>query len=153
MFVAKDFYHKTEYKIEKAEIPAKIVKHIVEYSDEQDQEKELTIVFGLDIRYKIRYIDVVSMGTLTQSDCHPREVYRTAILNNCAAILFAHTHPSGEVSPSPQDIKLTNILVDSGTILGIKMLDHIIVATGKHTDELKYYSFMQMGQINYREVI
>jgi len=152
MFVAQNFYNNPEYKINKAEIPAKIVRHIVDYSDEQDREKEIFVVFGLDIRYKIKFIDVVAMGTLTEAGTHPREVFRLSIMKNCAAILVAHTHPSGETDPSIPDIDMTTRLVDSGTILGIKVLDHIIVSSNPDDRELKYYSFMKMGKINYREV-
>jgi len=118
---------------------------ILDYNDEQDREKEHFIVFGLNIRYKIKFIDIVAIGSLTETVTHPREVFRLAIIRNCAAILMAHNHPSGDPGPSIQDRQLTERLVDAGDLLGIPVLDHIVVGR-----EGKYYSFAKMGEINHK---
>ena len=72
----------------------------------------------------------VSVGCLTSSVVHPREVFQHAVREAAAAIIFIHNHPSGDPSPSEEDQRLTERLVDAGRILGISVLDHVIVARG-----------------------
>ena len=67
------------------------------------------------------------------SSIHPREVFKTAILSNAASIMAFHNHPSGETTPSQQDIQLTNRLYEAGELLGIKLLDHLIIGDGTFT--------------------
>lgn len=81
---------------------------------------------------------VVSIGILTKALVHPREVFSDAIKERAAAIILAHNHPSGNVCPSKEDILITNRLYEAGTILGIKVLDHIILAPSG-----EYFSFIQ----------
>ena len=83
----------------------------------------------------------VSEGSLTSSIVHPREVFRPAVLEAAAGVLFVHNHPSGEPSPSREDIEITRRLVESGKILGIRVLDHIIVG------EYRYFSFTDNGML------
>ena len=78
----------------------------------------------------------VSMGSLTASIVHPREVFKAAILANTAAIVCGHNHPSGDVQPSREDRAMTKRLVDAGKLLGIEVLDHIIIGR-----EGVYFSF------------
>jgi DNA repair protein RadC len=86
-------------------------------------------------------MDVVSVGTLTQSCGHPRELYKAAILTNAAAIILVHNHPSGDPSPSLEDAQLTARISKAGEILGIKLLDHVIIG------ELGHYSFANAGRL------
>ena len=72
----------------------------------------------------------VSKGTLSASLVHPRDVFRDAIRLNAAAVILVHNHPSGVPEPSREDIELTNRLADSGHLLGVEVIDHIIVAKG-----------------------
>ena len=67
------------------------------------------------------------MGTVNEAIIHPREVFRYAILKNVSSIIIAHNHPSGECQPSKEDIAVTERLVESGKLLGIAVLDHVIV--------------------------
>ena len=67
------------------------------------------------------------------SSIHPREVLKTAILSNAASIMAFHNHPSGETTPSQQDIQLTKRLYEAGELLGIKLLDHLIIGDGTFT--------------------
>ncbi|WP_308421628.1 JAB domain-containing protein [Lysinibacillus alkalisoli] len=62
----------------------------------------------------------------------PREVFKTAIMQNAASIIIAHNHPSSNVEPSPEDIEVTNRLVESGQLLGIEVLDHLIVSNHRY---------------------
>lgn len=78
---------------------------------------------NLDI---IGYTDV-SIGTIDQTLANPREVFRTAIVQNATGIILAHNHPSGRCDPSPEDLATTKRMVKAGEVLGIPVLDHIIV--------------------------
>ncbi|MGG4143874.1 DNA repair protein RadC [Paenibacillus algorifonticola] len=71
--------------------------------------------------------ETISIGSLNASIVHPREVFRPAIKRSSASIICAHNHPSGNPDPSPEDVEITKRLVDSGNIIGIDMLDHIVV--------------------------
>jgi len=71
--------------------------------------------------------EVISIGTVNSSIIHPREVFRTAIECNAAALVLAHNHPSGEAVPSDEDIQVTEQLIQAGKILGISVLDHVII--------------------------
>jgi len=104
-----------------------------------DREKFICIHFN--IKNQIISYEVVSMGSLTSSIVHPREVFKAAILANAASVLFMHNHPSGSTEPSIDDIEVTNRLCKAGSILGINVLDHLIITT---TD---YLSFRQKGLI------
>jgi DNA repair protein RadC len=86
-------------------------------------------------------VDEVSVGTLTASLVHPREVFREAIRNAAAALLLVHHHPSGDPSPSAEDRSVTDRLVAAGRLLGIRVVDHVIVADGG------YFSFQEAGLI------
>ena len=71
-------------------------------------------------------IETISVGSATCSIVHPREVFKGAIINNSTSLILVHNHPSGDPTPSRDDIEITNRLVNTGQILGIKVLDHII---------------------------
>ena len=93
-----------------------------------NSDREHFVVFDLDARHRIIERRIVHIGTLTGVEVHPREVFRQALLNSAAAIIIAHNHPSGDVSPSRQDLEITSRLREVGEILGIALLDHVIVA-------------------------
>jgi DNA repair protein RadC len=92
-------------------------------------EQENFVVFFLDTRLKIKGFDMLTKGLLDRSPCHPREVFRAAIINGCSKIAIAHNHPSGDSSPSSADMRITQILVDAGELLGIQVLDHCIIGS------------------------
>ena len=103
----------------------------------QGADREHFIVILLNRKNEVVGINTVSMGSLTASVVHPREVFKPAILGNAAAIICAHNHPSGDPFPSSEDRALTARLVQGGKLLGIEILDHVIVGDG--TD--RYFSF------------
>ena len=92
-------------------------------------DKEHFWVFHLDNRLKIKLLELISLGTLTSSLVHPREVFTRAIAERSAKIIIAHNHPSDEAAPSEDDIISTKRLVKAGKIVGIELLDHIIVTS------------------------
>ncbi|MCI5721441.1 MAG: DNA repair protein RadC [Firmicutes bacterium] len=77
-------------------------------------------------------VDKVSVGELSSTVVHPREVFTMAVRKSAAAVIFVHNHPSGDPSPSKEDIDTTKRLVEAGNVLGIRVLDHIIIGDGKY---------------------
>jgi DNA repair protein RadC len=75
----------------------------------------------------------ITVGTLNHSPVHPREVFADAITDRAASVIFVHNHPSGNPEPSSQDIAITRQLKDAGEILGIRVQDHVIIASRGHT--------------------
>ena len=104
------------------------------------ETKESFCTAHLDGKNRIICLEIVSCGSLNQSIVHPREVFKTALLSNAAALLLVHNHPTGDPTPSSEDREVTRRLQEAGTLLGIKVLDHIIV--GDH-----YFSFVEGGLI------
>ena len=106
-----------------------------------DRDKEHFWAVGLTNAHHIKYVELVSLGTLNQSLVHPREVFRMAIAEGVGAVLFGHNHPSGQVEPSPEDCQITRRLAECGELLGIKVLDHVVI--GRTSEE--YMSMAQRG--------
>lgn len=106
---------------------AGIVMALLGVEDEIEEDKEHLWVFHLNTRNQIKTLELVSLGTLTTSLAHPREIFTRAVANRSAAIILAHNHPSGDPEPSTQDIEMTENLVKAGSILGIELYDHVIV--------------------------
>jgi DNA repair protein RadC len=94
----------------------------------KDKAKEHFKLILLNPRNRIIGISTISIGTLNASLVHPREVFKDAIMHSAASVVLVHNHPSGDPEPSEDDIKITKKLVDSGKILGIEVVDHIIIA-------------------------
>lgn len=95
-------------------------------------KKEHLKVLLLDTKNQVIDIETVSIGSLNSSIVHPREVFNIAIRKLAASIVVVHNHPSGDTKPSKEDISITKRLIDSGEILGIKLLDHIIIGMNKY---------------------
>lgn len=102
-------------------------------------DREHFVVCGLDAKHRVIGINVVSVGSLSLSIVHPREVFKPLIVMNAAAWLCAHNHPSGDVTPSQEDRVLTTRLREAGDLLGITLLDHLILG------ETSHYSFADEG--------
>lgn len=106
---------------------AELLREFLENSD-----REMFLVCCLDSKNQPTCINVVSIGTLNSSLVHPREVFKTAILANSHSILVAHNHPSGDLSPSKEDIAVTQRLNDVGKLIGINLIDHLIIGSQNH---------------------
>ncbi|MCJ7515465.1 MAG: DNA repair protein RadC [Dehalococcoidia bacterium] len=96
------------------------------------KKKEHFLVICLDTRNHLIKISTVSIGSLDCSIVHPREVFKDAISSSAASVIFIHNHPSGDPSPSEDDIKMTKRLIEAGEIIGIEVLDHIIICDSEH---------------------
>jgi DNA repair protein RadC len=77
--------------------------------------------------------EVISVGTVGANFVHPREVFRPALESSAVAVVIAHNHPSGEATPSPEDIEITQRLIQAGKLMGIRVLDHVIITKDSFT--------------------
>ncbi|MCI8349424.1 MAG: DNA repair protein RadC [Firmicutes bacterium] len=123
-------------KIESDEDVAHIFMEDLRY-----KKKEIFKAVLLDSKGGIISIETVSIGELTSTLVHPREVFNQAVKKSAAAMVFVHNHPSGDPTPSKEDFNTTDRLVACGDILGIKVVDHIVIGDGR------YISIRSMGKI------
>ena len=96
-------------------------------------KKEQAMILALDAKCHIIKKSIISVGTLSSTDIHPREVFLEAIKFSASGIVFVHNHPSGDPTPSRADIECSKRLIEAGQILGITMIDSIIIAGNKYT--------------------
>ncbi len=96
------------------------------------ETKEHFIAIHLDTKNKIVCVDTISVGSLTSSIVHPREVFKSVLLSSAASIAIIHNHPSGTPEPSKDDINITKRLKEAGDFLGIPVIDHIIIGNGSY---------------------
>ena len=127
-------------KVNNPEMVADVISAIIKSYDEHEKNKEHFYSIGMNNKNVIQYIDLVSIGTVSETLVHPREVFVYAISKQVSSIIIAHNHPSGETHPSAEDISTTERLVESGKILGIPVIDHVIVGDG-------YCSLKESGHI------
>lgn len=109
----------------------------------EEYPHEIFGILTLSTKNQIIGVHIVHVGTLNSSIVHPRSVYQHAILNNAASIIAFHNHPSGDPTPSREDIEVTRRLVEGGKILGIEVLDHIIEGF-----DGRYVSMKEKGYVN-----
>lgn len=114
----------------------------IEVAELDKRTEEVFVMATIDVRNKVTGLFEVSTGTLNSSLVTPREVFKRAILQNAAAIVLGHNHPSSNIDASSDDINITKKLVKSGKILGVNVVDHIIVG-----NEGNYSSMKEENQI------
>jgi DNA repair protein RadC len=107
----------------------------------RDQKKEHVLSLLLDGKNRVIREERVSEGSLNQSIVHPREVFNPAVRESAAAIIIVHNHPTGDPSPSREDLEITRRLKEAGDLLGIRLLDHIIIGDGT------FFSFADKSQL------
>ncbi len=105
--------------------PRNVYEIASSYLDGADREHFVVIM--LDTKNQVIGINTVAIGVLASCPIHPREVFKPAILANAAGIILLHNHPSGDVTPSQDDLLLTRRLKEAGEILGIQVVDHVIL--------------------------
>jgi DNA repair protein RadC len=118
---------------------ADLFRRILASENEIDQDKEHVWVLGVNAKNVVKYVELVSLGTLDGSLIQPRETFRMAISKGVKSIILAHNHPSGEAIPSNEDTNVTRNLREAGRIIGIQLLDHVIVTKDRH------FSFADTG--------
>lgn len=115
---------------------------ITQYVTEiRSKKKEYLLAFFLNARNQLIAKEIISIGTLTASLAHPREIFAPAIGKAAASVILAHNHPSGDPSPSNEDMRLTQRIAQVGRIMGIELVDHLVIA------ETGCYSFKQAGAL------
>lgn len=123
-----------------ANSPQCVVKLVKQEMEKYD--REYLVAIFLDASNKVVAIEEVSKGTLNSSPVSARELFKSGILSNAASVVILHNHPSGECRPSDDDIRVTKMLSEAGTIIGIRLLDHIIVGADEG-----YTSFKEANMI------
>ncbi len=103
------------------------IRRILRTLDRLDRDKEHFFVISLNTKNKVKFVELVSIGTANSSLVHPREAFRRCIIRGASAAIVCHNHPSGESEPSEEDINITKRLVEAGKIIGIEILDHVII--------------------------
>lgn len=129
----------TSLKVEKKKVssPPQAAEILYKYLDDTDRENMVAML--LDTKNNVIGINTVSVGSLNASIVHPREVLKPAILANAASFILCHNHPSGDPSPSSQDLEVTRRLHDACNIIGIQLRDHVILGDNS------FFSFREKG--------
>ncbi|NLG13115.1 MAG: DNA repair protein RadC [Lentisphaerae bacterium] len=138
-----------QLKLEEGELidsPDTVADYIRNKATSPDQEEAHVLLF--DTRERLIKDTLVSIGTLNKTISHPREVFREAIRESAAAIIFVHTHPSFDPTPSDDDIKLTITLSYIASIIDIEFRDHVIVAMRPKPESPHYFSFLKNGLLD-----
>lgn len=130
----------TKETVSRSDDVARILTEILRVEDQVDQDREHFWVVGLNTRNKVKYVELVGLGTLDGCIVHPRETFRTAVRLGAASIIAAHNHPSGDTIQSKNDVTLALRLKAAGELLGIQLRDFIIITlSGEHK------SFLEAG--------
>ncbi len=98
----------------------------------KSEKQEYFFTVLLNTKNYVINIQKISMGILDASIIHPREIFKSAIRNSASKIILVHNHPSGDPTPSEEDLEITNKLIGSGELIGIEVLDHVIIGDGKY---------------------
>jgi len=122
-------------KITRSEQILPLVQHIA------DRKQEHFVCISLNGAHEVIATRIITIGLVNSTQIHPREVFSDPLVDRACAIIVAHNHPSGNPAPSDEDRRVTRVLKDAGSILGIRLLDHIVFASSG------YYSFADSGEI------
>lgn len=128
------------YKKETANTPKLVYEIAKQYLEGTDREN--FIIFMMDRKNNIIGINTVSIGSVSSSVVHPREVFKPAIIAGASGIILVHNHPSGDTAPSKEDIDVTQRLINAGEIIGIQIVDHVIIGDD-------YYSLREKSSLNF----
>ena len=114
--------------------PEDVCSIMREHLDMENADKEYFAGIYLDRKGNVLAANVISIGSLSSTVVHPREVFKTAVMVSAASIIVCHNHPSGDPTPSKEDVDITKRLYNAGKILGVEFTDHVIVGTkGRYT--------------------
>ena len=122
--LGKRFFSSKKGELKIVRTPKQVYEHVL---DMHDLPKEQLRGLYLDSHYRIIHEEIISIGSVDANIIHPREVFSPAIQRNASAVILVHNHPSGIVTPSKDDVEVTTQLVETGKILGVTLLDHIVV--------------------------
>jgi len=102
------------------------------YPKMREHKREKLVALLLDTKNNVTREETVSIGSLNANIVHPREVFKAALMESSASVIISHNHPSGDPTPSREDIAVTEKLVEGGKMLGIDVLDHVIIGDGRY---------------------
>jgi len=131
---------------EECRTPADCVRLLKEIGD---ADREFFTVLTLNTKYRVIDKHLVSIGIVDACLVHPREVFRPAITDNASAIIIAHNHPSGDTSPSREDIKLTRQLIEVSRVIDIELLDHVIIGRPNDRNPAGFTSLRESGLVSF----
>ncbi|MDI6710478.1 MAG: JAB domain-containing protein [Bacillota bacterium] len=107
----------------------------------EENDREVVVAILLGTKNQVNGVHVVSVGTLNSAPVHPREVFKAALLANAAALILVHNHPSGDPTPSRQDLELARQIREAGELLGVSLLDFLVIGFEE------YVSLKEEGQL------
>jgi len=119
--------------------PNDVVSMAKKYIGEEDRENMIVVL--LSTKNDIIGVHTVSIGTINATIVHPREIFKSAILSNAVSIIIIHNHPSGNPSPSMEDMEITKKIKEAGEVMSIPLIDHVIISFNNH------FSFKEEGLI------
>jgi DNA repair protein RadC len=117
----------------------------------RDLTRECCLAIYLDTKHRVVKEEIISIGSLDQAAIHPRELFKTAFEVSAAAVILAHNHPSGDPTPSPSDLQLTEQLFQAAKLLGICLLDHVIIGDGEFRSVMSGQHQFSLGGKSIRE--
>ena len=131
------------------ENPSNEIIHISESSDVYqlvreelvNADREMFLSIMLTVKNDLIGVETVSIGSIHATIITPRDVFKSAILANAVSIILCHNHPSGDLTPSDNDMEITKHLVEAGDLLGIKVLDHLIISNQGYRSLREYHEF------------
>lgn len=131
------------YNVEKyINKPEDVQQYAINVLELDERTEEVMGMLIVNAKNRVLGVFIVSIGSLSSSIVHPREVFKRAIIKNASGIVLFHNHPSGNPEPSRDDIEITKRIVDGGKILGISVFDHIIIGENN-----KYVSLKEKGEM------
>lgn len=137
--VAKRYLKAKSEKADYLKSPEEIYQYLM--YELKGKDKEVFMVIFLDTQFKVLGIEKLFEGTLTETAVYPREIFAKALEKKAVSLILVHNHPSGNLTPSKEDIRLTKLLILTGKLLQFKILDHLIIS------ETGYYSMAEKGII------
>jgi DNA repair protein RadC len=133
------------YRVRTPEDAARLVRDTARVLD-----TEVVWVIHLDAKNNLKRNPVeVSRGLLDASLVHPREIFRDAVKSGTAAVVLVHNHPSGDPTPSAEDVRVTRQLVEAGKVMDIKVMDHVIVGRAEAHGVKDFLSMREQGMVNF----
>lgn len=115
----------------------------------REYDREVVCLVNLKSNLQPVNLNIVSIGAIDQAVVHPRELLKSSILSNAASVLIMHTHPSGNLTPSTEDISMTDMFQQVFTLMGISIVDHIIIGTNDNYYSFREHREMPVGQPHY----
>lgn len=139
------FETETKYTIDKPNVVADLFNTVITQAPWFDNEKECLVVILLNSKLGVKGWNLVTLGLQNQTLGHARECYRAAVVGAAAHIVLIHNHPSGNPSPSGDDVRLTRDLKRAGEVLGIPLIDHVVIGKPSQDCPAGFISMKQSG--------